>query len=230
MKDLLFPRFSDDHLGSKVLLGIVLMFIPIVNFFAFGYLYRFLKTPKRRSDGTMQLPQWNNWGHLFIDGMRLLLFLIVYVVISTLLAVAISLLLFLGSFGYLRAHWLYFFQLMLTILMPMLLIRLRQYQQRERFRDLLKLRLALQNFARFWGIMLWPALVFLGLGSICGLFYGISWFVGLGMFFACAINIEKAYGSEMISAGGNSLPRNNSNSSRRAKNTPMEKSSRFLAN
>ncbi|MFQ3271460.1 MAG: hypothetical protein ACI9A1_001786, partial [Lentimonas sp.] len=55
-------------LGIKLLIGSALSFVPIVNLFAFGYLYRFAAQVRRT--GQLRLPEWDDWAGLFSDGLK----------------------------------------------------------------------------------------------------------------------------------------------------------------
>lgn len=54
----------------KSVIGGLLAFIPIINLFVFGFLYRFAKRLLR--EGSLELPEWEDWGGLFRDGLRFL--------------------------------------------------------------------------------------------------------------------------------------------------------------
>jgi len=54
----------------KSVIGGLLAFVPIINLFVFGYLYRFASRLVR--EGSLQLPEWEDWGGLFRDGLRFL--------------------------------------------------------------------------------------------------------------------------------------------------------------
>ena len=65
------PRFL-----LTFLVGGLLCFVPVLHFFAFGYLYRMTKI--LRVNGTLELPEWGDPSRLFIDGIRLTIVLLVY--------------------------------------------------------------------------------------------------------------------------------------------------------
>ena len=48
---------------EKMVIGIILNIIPIVNFLSTGYLLQVAKTAKKK-----ELPEWVDWGNLFIRG------------------------------------------------------------------------------------------------------------------------------------------------------------------
>jgi len=60
--------FKDDEWPLKLLIGIALSLVPIVNFFAIGYAYVIFKTALRREE--LFLPEWDNWRELFINGFK----------------------------------------------------------------------------------------------------------------------------------------------------------------
>ncbi len=51
---------------TKLIIGIVLMIIPIVNFISMGY---FIEVTKKTLNKDNNLPEWANWGQLFIQGL-----------------------------------------------------------------------------------------------------------------------------------------------------------------
>ena len=65
------PRFL-----LTFLVGGLLCFVPVLHFFAFGYMYRMTKI--LRVNGTLELPEWEDLSRLFIDGIRLTIVLLVY--------------------------------------------------------------------------------------------------------------------------------------------------------
>ncbi len=68
--------FEDEKWVSKVLLGGVLFFIPIVNLAVFGYM---LKVAQNVAQGNPRpLPEWGEFGEHFIRGLHWLAIQIVY--------------------------------------------------------------------------------------------------------------------------------------------------------
>lgn len=51
---------------KKLLIGILLSIVPIINFFSVGFM---LETAKRAMKRDSSLPEWDNWGDLFIKGL-----------------------------------------------------------------------------------------------------------------------------------------------------------------
>lgn len=68
--------FNSNYATVKLLLGGLLCSIPVVNIFALGYLYLFAQQIRRTH--VAELPDWDNWGTLFIQGIRFLCVFFVY--------------------------------------------------------------------------------------------------------------------------------------------------------
>ena len=68
--------FEEDNWITKFLIGVVVGTIPIINFAAFGYVLEIVKNVR---DGDQQpLPEWDDFGTLFINGLKFLLGTMVY--------------------------------------------------------------------------------------------------------------------------------------------------------
>jgi hypothetical protein len=203
MKNVLFPRFSDETLWLKIAIGVVLMFVPGVNLLAFGYLYRFVRSPKFATDGGINLPPWDDWQQLFIDGVRLALFILAHVVVAIFLSFFTNRFFYFGSMGYLDIHLTRIFPFFMVVLQPLFLVALMLYQKQERLRDLLDVCAIAHYLHYVWWPMLWPALGFWGLQVVCGVpygivcLYGIAWFAGFGILFASFNELLRHYGDRM---------------------------------
>ena len=79
--------------GLKWLLGSILLIIPIVSFFVEGYRYRLYKNG---ISGSMDLPEWNEWGDLFAKGLQFFLVRLVYATAALLIVFLPPLLLIIG--------------------------------------------------------------------------------------------------------------------------------------
>jgi hypothetical protein len=70
--------FDDESWIMKIVIGGILMFIPIVNFMALGYM---LEALKRAADGTeIPMPEWDDFGGKFIKGLVLFVIGLVYMI------------------------------------------------------------------------------------------------------------------------------------------------------
>jgi len=67
--------FSDSSWPVKCLIGGLLCLIPIANLWALGVFYRLVDQGRRGE--MVHLPDWDDWGRLFVEGLQFLLILIV---------------------------------------------------------------------------------------------------------------------------------------------------------
>ena len=51
---------------KKLLIGILLSIVPVVNFLAVGYM---LETARKSMKKDTSLPEWEGWGDLFVKGL-----------------------------------------------------------------------------------------------------------------------------------------------------------------
>ena len=68
--------FKDEQWALKILIGIALSLVPIVNFFAVGYAYQVFKAALRKEE--LFMPEWDNWGDLFINGFKVFVVALCY--------------------------------------------------------------------------------------------------------------------------------------------------------
>lgn len=73
-----FP-FEDRDWIVKILIGGILLLIPIVCFFVFGYTFKVLQKAAR--EGVYELPAWKDWGSLFEQGFYVFLVFLIYFLI-----------------------------------------------------------------------------------------------------------------------------------------------------
>ncbi len=75
--------FQSPGVWAKILVGTCLSLIPVLHFFALGYIYRF--TLQIRQGYRIELPEWDNWKDLFLDGLKFFLLLLVWLGIPLLI-------------------------------------------------------------------------------------------------------------------------------------------------
>jgi hypothetical protein len=80
--------FDDDDAIKKLLIGVVVFLIPIVNFAGFGYLVQLIKNVEEGLESP--LPEWDNFGGYFIDGLKVLIGLLVYSIPMLLVGCALA--------------------------------------------------------------------------------------------------------------------------------------------
>ncbi len=83
--------FQSPGVWAKILVGTCLSLIPVLHFFALGYIYRF--TLQIRQGYRIELPEWDNWKDLFLDGLKFFLLLLVWLGIPLLIGRFINLVL-----------------------------------------------------------------------------------------------------------------------------------------
>ena len=67
---------SDRNWFTKCLMGVLFCCIPILHFFACGYLYRMFRAGKAQK--AFALPEWGDWKGLFIDGLKFFLIAFIF--------------------------------------------------------------------------------------------------------------------------------------------------------
>jgi len=164
-------------LWTNVLIGGLLSFVPLLNFFAFGYLLRLSKA--LREGASLTLPDWSDWQGLFVDGLKFAVVWLAYWLLPLLLAfILASLLSGLGLFaiGYLVLS-------VVVLVSPVLFTSaLYRYNTRSDFRALLDvaliIRMTCMKFFRF----LVPSLAFAGICVLAAPLYGFALFFGFLIF------------------------------------------------
>lgn len=159
--------------GFKLLLGGLLSFVPVVNLFAFGYLYRF--TLGIRRSGQIVLPEWGDYPGLFADGLRFGVVWLLYWALPVLLAVALGQLLDALQLGVLSYLLLSTVILLASVLFCAALYRL---QTRSNYQDLLDFSLILRMSLRAGVEFALPALAMLGVLAWGLPLYGLVFFAG----------------------------------------------------
>ena len=159
--------------GLKFLIGGLLSFVPIVNIFAFGYLYRLSRAV--RKSGQPVLPAWYDWSGLFLDGLRFTVVWLVYWLLPISLASLIALLM---PFVYLGALSSIFFLTSVLLSTVLFSSALYRYNMQKNFKDLLDLLLIIRMTSMEMPRLILPGFVFLGFLVLLQPFYGFSIFGG----------------------------------------------------
>lgn len=122
--------FSDPAWILKCLLGAILLAVPVAHFFACGYIYEVVNRARRGEP--LELPEWEDWRRLFINGVAA--FVIFLVFTAAPLAVAWVLTRPLHILG---AGWFSYVPMMPVLLLcfPLTAAALYLYQKREDYRD-----------------------------------------------------------------------------------------------
>jgi len=76
--------FEDENWIKKLLIGGIVAIIPIVNFAALGYIVQLIRNT--RDGHPTPLPEWDQFGAYFMDGLWIFLIILVYLIPVILLA------------------------------------------------------------------------------------------------------------------------------------------------
>lgn len=68
--------FEDDNWISKFAIGVLVSLVPIVNFASYGYMIQLLKNVRDGQEDP--LPEWDDFGKLFVDGIKFIAGYLVY--------------------------------------------------------------------------------------------------------------------------------------------------------
>lgn len=161
---------------QKCLIGGILSFVPILNFFAFGYIYRFLQQLKAR--GNCELPRWERWDVLFVDGLRFFIIGVLFCAIPVGLVILLISLLEVITFGIINFVG-YIVILVVLFVSPVLFAcALYHYQKRERWESLLACRQWLPLLLRSAPRLCLPVIAFWGLCIMGAPLYGFAFYLG----------------------------------------------------
>ncbi len=167
----------DPQWLQKILIGGLLMFVPIVNLFALGYLYRYAKSILK--SGRFQLPNWEEWAKLFLEGLIFIGVLFLYTLVPILAGWAIYLFIAKITMGYLG--WFPFFPVSLALVLgpSLTLVGLFSIMEGAKADSLfLKVGKYFKKIFKFWKLLLIGNLAFLGLQFVGFPLYGLAFFIG----------------------------------------------------
>lgn len=157
----------------NLLVGGLLSFVPIVNIFAFGYLYQVSR--RVRQAGQPVLPAWQDWQGLFTDGLRFAAVWLCYWLLPLVLAAGFTSILTLISLGALSD----IFHLSVMLLANILFVSaLYRYNMRKDFKDLLDVSLILRMTWMELPRLILPSFLFLGIFVWLLPLYGFGLFGG----------------------------------------------------
>lgn len=168
---------EDKRWIPKVLIGGLLMFIPVVNFFALGYLSRY--AGRMMESGKVELPEWDEWGRLFMGGLIFLVVILVYGVLTLLVGWVLSSILealTMGVLGWLPYIPLSFAAVMAPSLTLMGLFTIRKGDGLDAL--YLKIGKHMRVMCEHWKELLLVNITFIGLIVVGMPLYGFTFFVG----------------------------------------------------
>jgi hypothetical protein len=160
------PRFFLTFIA-----GSLLCFVPVLHFFAFGYLYRMAKV--LRVNGTLELPEWEDPSRLFIDGIRLTIVLLVYGFLPVTLGLIIIRLL-IPNLAYTSVN--IFLGLWKIAVLSLLCSAFYRYQRSQNFYELLNFTLIFRMSVMFFKSNFFVLVLCYGLALLLSPLYGFSIF------------------------------------------------------
>ena len=170
-ENLLTRLIQNPRFYLTFLVGSLLCFVPIVHFFAFGYIYRMTKI--LRVNGTLELPEWEEPSRLFIDGIRLTIVLLVYGFLPITLGLIIIKLL-IPDLAYTSVNiFLGFWKIAVLSLFCSAFYR---YQRNQNFYELLNFTLIFRMAVAFFKSNFLALVLCYGLAFLLSPLYGFSIF------------------------------------------------------
>lgn len=157
--------FSDPSWFVKTVVGTLLLFFPVPLVFALGYLYRVAQ--QGRLGMPLELPEFEDWRGLLIDGLRALVIVAGLTLVPILAGWAIALLLDLLLRG-VPTYWVFAGLLYLPMVPALLLAApltaagLYRYQRREDFQDAFRVPVLLKMIFATRGRFVIPTFAYIG--------------------------------------------------------------------
>lgn len=168
---------SDPSWILKCLLGAVLLAVPVAHFFACGYIYELVNRARRGEP--LELPDWDDWGRLFSQGVPVFVIFLVFTAaplgVSWLLA---------SPLRQLGAGWFSYTPMMPVLLFcfPLTTASVYLYQKREDYQDAFR-PWVLVRMLRSTGIpLLVPTLALIGFLVVGLPFMTFTVFAGFAFF------------------------------------------------
>ncbi len=176
--------FSDPGIWAKLLIGIALSFVPILNLAALGYLRIYLT--QIRETGDFALPSWKqSVVRLFMEGVYFFLIILFFALVPLIAAFALAWLFNAVTGGVLRALPVLWISPLL-VLSPMLVAAANYRMGPDNWRNLTDLKIILGMVAASWRTLLIASLALWGLSCLFAPVWGVPLFVGMLLFYPYA--------------------------------------------
>lgn len=165
--------FADRRWLPNVLIGGVLSFVPVVNIFALGYLYRYYAQVHRGAG--FEWPEWRDWEGLFVDGLHFLAVLGLYGLLPVVVGVGAAL-----ALSWVFGHVAYVLVAPLLLVAPLwVMAMVYAFQPRRRWAVLGRPAVAWLMMRAAWPELVTPALAFWGLmWLVWPVLFGFAFFLG----------------------------------------------------
>ncbi len=184
----------------KVLVGCLLTFLPLVNIFSLGYLYRYYGRARRL--GEWRLPPWDDWERLLINGVYFLAVWACYGLLPLIAAGVLSSLLDWVTLGWLTPLWWTLMVVVFAGTLASTAAALWRFQENgRRWSTLLQVEAVLRLMLREWKLMIWPTAAYALLLVLLPPFFGVVAFAGGTVYlgFAATIFARGPYGADTYS-------------------------------
>lgn len=176
MMEIIKRMKSDENFVKKMILGCGLTFVPILNIFAFGYLYQFVQNYKKTSK--IYLPEWQKCENLFLDGIRMLIVLLIYFIFPLTLGWVLISILRTLSLG-LPLNVVYLpFSIILILAPAFTCVALHRFLDTQDWLALFEFREVILKVVSDREILFVPSLIFAAIQFFLFPLFGISFFLG----------------------------------------------------
>ncbi len=175
-EDICRSLFCSAEAGKRLLIGGLLSFVPILNIFAFGYLYRFAN--QFRQTGTLELPEWNGWGELFAQGLYFFVIGLVYFWIPVFVGWLLALILFGLSLGFLGIVALFPISVAVILGVALMMSALFEFQLNTHWSSLLNWKRIIHRVVSLWPALVLPIILFSGVLFLGMSLFGFAFFIG----------------------------------------------------
>lgn len=186
--------FSQTDWFPRCLLGGLLSFVPILNFFAFGYLYRYAK--QIRTQKNYSLPAWEDWSGLLKDGLIFFLIVAVFfggpIFVGWLMSDILSWVTF-DIIGIVKNFPL---SIGLFFAPSMFMCALIRYQKEGSFNALWNFKTLFIPIERYWHETVFASIFLMGIFLLGLPLYGLAFFIGFS-FMICYFSILYFNNSEL---------------------------------
>jgi hypothetical protein len=173
------------NVWQKIAIGGILSFVPVLNFFALGYIYRYLEKLQLRGD--LELPEWERWDQLFFDGIRMAIIGVIFFIVPVaLLKIFIEIMSFI-TFGVTSVLTWTVMGIVLFVLTLLFSCALYYYMLFGRWQIFLETQKWLPLLCVSAPHLILPTFTLWGLWFLCLPFYGFACFFGLLLFLSYAM-------------------------------------------
>ncbi|OHE70877.1 MAG: hypothetical protein A2007_01070 [Verrucomicrobia bacterium GWC2_42_7] len=166
----------DESFVKKMAIGCGITFVPILNIFAFGFLFQVAKQARRGEK--MTVPEWRQWDALFVDGIRFLIVLTAYFVMPLAVGWLLINILSVLSLGIpLNVAYLPF-SIALLLAPAFTCVGLTRFLDTDDWLALFEFKEIVSNVVSAREILFVPSLIFAAMQFFLFPLYGISFFLG----------------------------------------------------